>query len=228
MLGPVLRRDSNTFILSVFSLRIVIELPVQVSACVETKAASITLRFLCGAWRIVQGLPKQNLDVGFYFIHCSIFRRLKLAFEVKEKRKVRKGRRSQGWVLDLFRIPESGCWERQCGRSENRQQSGILYKRDGKAIGQYIWRRELKQSERKVKRGWAVLRLSWDWNSTEDWHHHCDSACFGAGPVQRCTAGSISRDEGKRCVKEHKITVLPGAWKGRGEIKYSSAVQTMK
>lgn len=61
------------------------------------------------------------------------------------------------------------------------------------------------------KGGCAVLRLRWDWDSSEDRHHHCESACFGAEPAPRCTTGSIRRDEGKRCVKEHKITVLPGA-----------------
>lgn len=59
------------------------------------------------------------------------------------------------------------------------------------------------------KEGCAVLRLRWDWDSAQ-WHHF-DSACFGAESALRCITGSIRRDEGKRCVKEHNITALPGA-----------------
>lgn len=61
--------------------------------------------------------------------------------------------------------------------------------------------------------GWPLFRLQWDWDSTKVRHHHCDSVCFGAGPEPRNTPGSIRRDEGEKCVTEHKITVLPGAWK---------------
>ena len=76
------------------------------------------------------------------------------------------------------------------------------------------WKPNTKERQRERR-----LRLRWDWDSAEDWHHHCDSACLGAEPTPPCTTGSIRRDEGKRCVKEHKITVLRGAWKSRGVIK---------
>lgn len=56
-----------------------------------------------------------------------------------------------------------------------------------------------------------MLRLKWDWDSAEDRHHHCDSACFEMKPEPGCTPGSVGRDEGKICAKEQRITVLPRA-----------------
>lgn len=118
---------------------------------------------------IVQCLPKQNQDVVFYFIHCSIVWRLKLALEVKEKRKVSIGSRSWDWMLDLFRVSESGCRQRQCGRSENRHQSSSLYKRGGES-------QEIDLKERakmKWKQGGeaekkeAVLCLDWGGTGTQ-------------------------------------------------------------
>lgn len=81
--------DSSTFILLLLISSVVIELPVQVSACVETKARAffyITLWSVCVVWGFVESLPEQNQDVVFCFIHCSKIWRLKLALEVKGKR----------------------------------------------------------------------------------------------------------------------------------------------
>ena len=62
---------------------------------------------MVGLWwfGICSGSAKtEKQDVVFFcFTHCSKVRRLRLALEVKDKRRVSKGSRSQDSVLDLYR-----------------------------------------------------------------------------------------------------------------------------
>lgn len=82
---PTWRLGSNTYILLLLLSSVVIELPVEVSACVETIAKTIFLLLNYGLsvvfWGSVHDLPKQHQDAVCYFIHCSsIVWRLKVGF----------------------------------------------------------------------------------------------------------------------------------------------------
>lgn len=222
---PKQRLDFKTFILLLLSSCFVIELSVKVLACVETKAGPFLilhydLSAVLGDLFWVGG--------GVYSINFSnIF---KTMFDFQGQRIEKR------WAKEAeVRIQCQTCSETRSLASERQKMDTVRdrrrrVERDGEQEFEKL--SKTKRGKREMRReGWTrgctVLRLRWDWDSAEDQRHHCDSAGFGAEPTLWCATGSIRRDEEKRGVKEHKITLLPRAWKeGGGGLECT--VQTMK
>lgn len=74
-------------------------LPLEVSGCVDTKSGVVLILHYglsVVVWDLFRVCQNQRQDVVFFcFTHCSKVGRLRLALEVKDKRRVSKGSRSQ-------------------------------------------------------------------------------------------------------------------------------------
>lgn len=148
-------------------------------------------------------------------MRCSIVWRLMLALEVKEKKKVSKRSRRQDWASEMQTEREN----RQRGEKYKRiapytRERWKGWKATNRSEGERWHKMETNEKEKTEKE--AALCLDWGGTGTQlstdtitviqpalEQSHCLDAQLEALGEMK-----------GRRCVKEHKITLLPRAWKG--------------